>query len=342
MEFNRRDFLASASSLALFPSKAFANNRPSVELALPNELKRLCFGSCNNHNRDQDHWDMILSKRPDLFLMLGDNIYADTIDMNKMREKYNLLKANSYFKNFREQIPIRGTWDDHDYGDNNAGSEYPMKRESQVQFCDFFDIPKDSPRRSRTGIYETYSIGEGEREIRIILLDTRYHRDRRESVRRDILGEEQWLWLEETLRHSTAKAHVICSSICVLNNNINFTEDWGDFPWAESRLWDLMDETNPKNPIFLTGDKHFAGFFQKPRGRFGKIYTEVMSSGLTHSIPFFLRPIYRRFYDGKTYMGKNFGCLDFNFSYHSPKIEIKIFDKKGRLRISENIPLTDI
>ena len=30
-------------------------------------------------------------------------------------------------------IPIMAGWDDHDYGYNDAGSDYPCKEESQVQ-----------------------------------------------------------------------------------------------------------------------------------------------------------------------------------------------------------------
>jgi hypothetical protein len=39
------------------------------------------------------------------------------------------------------------TWDDHDYGLNDAGTEYPHKKVSQEMFLDFFGVPPDSPRR---------------------------------------------------------------------------------------------------------------------------------------------------------------------------------------------------
>ena len=76
--------------------------------------------------------------QPELFLFLGDNIYADTENMDVMRAKYAKLAAMPGFKALRERCPILATWDDHDLGVNDGGSEYPRKEESQQVFLDFF------------------------------------------------------------------------------------------------------------------------------------------------------------------------------------------------------------
>ena len=41
-------------------------------------VERIAFGSCAKHWQPQPIWDAIIEKEPDLFLFLGDNIYADT------------------------------------------------------------------------------------------------------------------------------------------------------------------------------------------------------------------------------------------------------------------------
>lgn len=41
---------------------------------------------------------------------------------------------------------IVGTWDDHDYGLNDAGKEYEGKDASQQVMLDFLDEAPDSPR----------------------------------------------------------------------------------------------------------------------------------------------------------------------------------------------------
>lgn len=41
---------------------------------------------------------------------------------------------------------VIGTWDDHDYGLNDAGKEFGGKITNQKLLLDFLDEPQDSPR----------------------------------------------------------------------------------------------------------------------------------------------------------------------------------------------------
>ncbi|MCP4146916.1 MAG: alkaline phosphatase family protein, partial [bacterium] len=50
-------------------------------------------------------------------------------------------------------------WDDHDFGVNDGGKECPMIKESKKEFLEFFDVPENSPRRKRDGIYTSYLLG---------------------------------------------------------------------------------------------------------------------------------------------------------------------------------------
>jgi hypothetical protein len=63
-------------------------------------------------------------------------------------------------------------------------------------FLDFVDEPKESPRRTREGIYESYEIisgnifeikleSKGNLRIKLVLLDVRFNRD---EINKDILG----------------------------------------------------------------------------------------------------------------------------------------------------------
>ena len=103
------------------------------------EITRIAFGSCMKQDKAQPIWTTIGKREPDLFLMIGDNVYGDTEDMDKLREKYNMLGANPEFADFREKVPVLATWDDHDYGKNDAGSEYPKKEESKKVMLEFFE-----------------------------------------------------------------------------------------------------------------------------------------------------------------------------------------------------------
>jgi len=54
-------------------------------------VARLAFGSCAKQDKPQPIWDAVVGTKPQHFVFLGDNIYADTEDMEVMRAKYALL-----------------------------------------------------------------------------------------------------------------------------------------------------------------------------------------------------------------------------------------------------------
>ncbi len=137
---------------------------------------RIALGSCARQNQPQPIWDTIVGAQPGLFLFLGDNIYGDSKDMNVLRERYALLAAKPGLQKLRDTCPILATWDDHDYGADHAGVEYPMQVESQKVFLDFFKEPTDSPRRQREGVYDAKLFGPVGQRVQIIVLDTRYFR----------------------------------------------------------------------------------------------------------------------------------------------------------------------
>lgn len=353
MEFNRRRLMKGLSLGLFLPLAARAKTselRPLLEiprraLRLEQAPTRLNFGSCNLHQKDQGFWQTIFEQSPDLFIAIGDNIYGDTFDMKTLDRKYRELKNNPLYRQFITEIPMLGTWDDHDFGWNNSGSDYEPKKQSQQLFCDFFNVPDTSARRKRPGIYESYDLGSGEKSIKIILLDTRFNRDQprlfsegemgeREKAQdsRDILGPEQWDWFEEELRTSRASVHVIVSSIGVFSTSMRVTEDWDKFPYAHQKMIDLLERYRPANPIILTGDKHFAGIFEREIGQSKMKVLEVMSSGLTHAAPVVSRPFIRTFFRSREiFLGRNFGELEFDWGQGVVKVIVK--DISGRPKL---------
>lgn len=256
-------------------------------------LETIAFGSCNRTDLKQDIWLNIQKTKPDLWVWLGDAVYADTDDMEKMESRYNNQKAISDYATFVKSTPIIGTWDDHDYGQSDGGKNFAVKAEAQQLFLDFLDVPQEAKVRQTEGVYQSYTIGKGDKMIRFILLDTRYFRDDLEhnpngetrylpNKTGDILGEAQWKWLEDELENSTATFNIICSSIQVLAEEQIF-EKWANFPTARQRLLDLIIKTQPQNPIFLSGDRHIGEVAKVELEGFEKPIYEITSSGLTHA-----------------------------------------------------------
>ncbi len=297
-------------------------------------LQSISFGSCNNQAKPQPMWQFVRQNNPQLWIWLGDNIYADTKDMKLMRFKYVRQKGNREYQKLLNDCKIIGTWDDHDYGVNDGGSEYPKRAESQQLMLDFLDVPADSPARKRPGVYQTYTYGEGAQKVKVILLDTRYFRDSLKilgkgmdkrclpNIKGDILGEAQWKWLEAELTNSDAAMHLICSSIQVIPEQHRF-EKWANFPEARGRLFNLLLQTQPKRVVFLSGDRHIAEISRFDLEGLESPLYEITSSGITHTWRE-KREEENRYRLGELIIRRNFGVMQINWSDGVPRIIAEI------------------
>ncbi|EEY69376.1 uncharacterized protein PITG_05604 [Phytophthora infestans T30-4] len=292
---------AAASSLCK-GEQLTALKSPSVQV-LKDPLQRVAFGSCNDQSFPQPLWTNIAAHKPELWVWMGDNIYADVKELGEPRpvpipprkmfveasgdvliRRYNKLMANEDYASFVNRTPIIGIWDDHDYGINDGGKFYTNREESQQIFLDFIGEPKDSPRREQEGIYTSYTIGSGEQTVKFILVDNRYNRDNYGTKNGKFLGEPQWKWLENELMTSTAAFNVIVSGVQILpGDRYPVAECWGRFPNERERLLKLLLASNAKGVILLSGDVHFSEINQVVCSNGTNTITEITSSGMTHS-----------------------------------------------------------
>lgn len=243
-------------------------------------IARIAAGSCIKQDKPQPIWAAVTAFRPDVMLLLGDNIYGDSEDMAVLREKYGRLFRETGFAALSRTTPIVAVWDDHDYGANDAGREYPMKRESQQLFLDVFGIPKDSPMRTQEGIHRSIVVGPPGRRVQFIGLDTRYHRSpltavpKADRVHGDgpyrptqdpdatVLGDAQWQWLAATLREP-AEIRILLSSIQVASAEHHW-EGWGLFPAERARLFRVIRDSHAAGVVVVSGDRHSAEISRIP------------------------------------------------------------------------------
>ncbi|WP_461107270.1 alkaline phosphatase D family protein [Spirosoma koreense] len=249
----------------------------------------IAFGSCSRQSLPQPLWDDIVAQKPDVWIWLGDNIYGDSQNMDTLRAKYNLQKSNPVYQQLRQSASIIGVWDDHDYGVNDGGKEYPKRKESQQVMLDFLDVPANSPLRKQEGAYSAHVYGPKGKRVKVILLDARYFRDPLKKENKvnvpdpagDMLGETQWQWLEQQLTNSDADLHLIGSGVQVLPEE-HVYEKWANFPTARKRLLDLLSKTKPKGTLLLSGDRHMAEVSKLAIPNLGYALYDITSSGLTH------------------------------------------------------------
>ncbi|KAL1508804.1 hypothetical protein AB1Y20_004899 [Prymnesium parvum] len=258
-------------------------------------MATLAFGSCNKQFRPQPLWPHILRRNPRLFVWAGDNVYHDTrrgatftpAPLEQMKANYALQLAHPGYTRLRAAVEVDGTWDDHDYGLNDAGDDYANRTASQALFLDFLGEPEHSARRRRQGVFSSRELAlHGGGTLKLILLDVRFHRS---AYRRDgggsMLGEDQWRWLEAQLRNSSAAAHVIVSGVQLLPEHRYIAEGWYRFAAERARLLELVLSSGARAPLLVSGDVHFAELSEarcfNPRGEAASL-VELTTSGMTH------------------------------------------------------------
>ena len=283
----------------------------------------IAFGSCNKASLPNLLWDDIQQTKPDVWIWGGDNIYADTADMQKLRAMYGAQKAVPGYKKLIASVDVIGTWDDHDYGLNDGGAEFLAKRESQKEFLDFMDVAADSPRRTREGVYASHTYKTDEGSVNVIVLDTRYFRTAltpdTETKKRTkpneygegtVLGAEQWSWLEQELTSSKADFNIIVSSIQLLSNEHGF-ECWGNFPHEVDRFKRTIANSNANGVIVLSGDRHISEISKTEIADVPYPLIDFTSSGLTHAYRSFTGEP-NPFRVGKVVSTESFGVVRLN------------------------------
>jgi len=283
------------------------------------EVKSIMFSSCYKPNSQSgdDLWKHVANRNPDVWVWLGDNMYCDGTSMECKRLKYNEARDNQYYKShiIDNSIAVTGTWDDHDFASNNHGKHYTCREESQAEFAYHFNLGTNDPRHplqgvnQRKGIYHSYmfSMPGGKNGIHLINLDARYHRSPTfkdyglcEGAESDMLGSEQWSWLEHELSQ-TSEIKIISSGTQVLPPTHNgrdkslycaydgaggtfldaitevgeswsdwdgtHYESWGEIPQSRARLLKLcqkaINDGKSKHIIFISGDQHWAEIMAK-------------------------------------------------------------------------------
>lgn len=313
-------------------------------------LSRILFGSCIKQEQPMPILEKIADDNPDLFIFLGDNIYADTTDMDVMRDKYAKLRADRGFSRLLQACPTLVTWDDHDYGVNDGGADYPQRVESQKLFVDFWQDPADSPRRHREGVYDAKVFGPIGKRVQVILLDTRYFRsplDKGEQrvggsyvpstdPARTMLGDAQWEWLEQQLR-VPAELRIIATSIQLLPA-ASGQETWANLPLERQRIFDLIESTKANGVIFISGDRHWSELSVVDDTLSYPLY-ELTSSSLNqlHARGTPTKNQYRA--TPNTFHRENYGVIAINWEADIPTVQLEIRDIERTVRLRQAIPL---
>jgi alkaline phosphatase D len=278
---------------------------PSAE---DSEAVRLVFGGdvagqnvCRHETEGFPIMETIRAQRPDVFIGLGDMIYADNAcgpvglygnaqvpgpgqaaDLATFWAHWRYNRADDASKRLLASTSYVGVWDDHevvnDFGPLNDTRTMPpytpgvhLLPIGLEAFLDYtpIAIAANTPER----LYRALRWGK---HLELFVLDTRQYRDANlatDAVDRPktMLGREQLTWLKESLAASDATWKVIVSSV-PMSIPTGFPAAGGRDGWAnfdqttgfEQELLDILRFTEQRgivNTFWITTDVHFAEAF---------------------------------------------------------------------------------
>lgn len=344
--------LAGCGGWPLRPAQAASG--PGAPAAADGVLRKIALGSCTDESKPQPIWNTVLADRPDLVLFGGDNVYASTPPwtLAALEQAYEAQAAVQPFARLRQAVRHHAIWDDHDYGQNDGGAEFPHKQASKQAFLRFWKVPASDPRHGREGIYHAETYGPPGRRVQVILLDTRWFKspwrptDQRNAPGKEryvpdftagktMLGETQWQWLAAQLRQP-ADVRLIVSGIQVIADGHGW-ERWGLFPLELHRLYRLITVSNANGVVFLSGDRHIGAFYRETRAAPYPLY-ELTSSGITH-------PWRDAREAGPNRLGELFTELHYGtveIDWETRRLHLHLKDLAGAARRSQAIDLNEL
>ncbi|MDC0887204.1 alkaline phosphatase D family protein [Altererythrobacter sp.] len=323
-------------------------------------ISRIAFGSCNHQSRSQHMWDQIAATNPDMFLLIGDNIYGDQTwsgdaALTSLRAAYAEQAGHPEFIRFRSTIPMMTSWDDHDFGFNDGGANFAFRGFAEDIYETFWDSSVEV--KSRPGIYESRTFGKDGRKVQLIMLDTRFFRadfDRMpftedrpplgpyvpsEDAGKTMLGDAQWAWLEQELA-KPADLRILVSSIQVLTDAHDY-ESWEQLPAERAKLYEMLGARADSGLVILSGDRHAGGIYTDTPLSAGEQVWELTSSSLNLAFNSTERntarePDPRRITDFIS--EENFGLVEIDWA--AEQLTMSLRGAAGEVRVTETISWT--
>ena len=339
--------------------------RAPAGLPLPDAstpLTRILVASCNDEEVESPALAKIASEPGDLFLMIGDNVYGDRDgrdysvndpDLTELKESFAELAGRKEFKAVRAAHPMMVAWDDHDMGANDGGGDFVFKNFGERIHEVFWGL-EDQDVGAWPGTYYARTFGPEGQRTQIIMLDSRFFRapltvtdeynakgkerfmPAPDGSMQDMLGAAQWTWLENQLQQD-ADVRLIISSIQVLPT-VHGWESWANMPAERQRLFDLIERSDAKGVVFLSGDRH-TGFTYKEPGVLPYEANELTASSLNVAFLKSIDEVDSRQIGGG-FTPENYGAVDIDWEGRT--LSLKLMDVAGDIVLQNDVAFEDI
>ncbi len=291
---------------------------------------RLAFGGGAGYvPQNERAWKTIQSKRPDILLLLGDNVYSDDPTTPEMQHYcYYRRQSRAEFRSLVASTPVYSIWDDHDFGTNDCSGgpeiELPAwKRPVFEVFRKNWVNPYYGGGDAQPGCYYDFYLGD----VHFIMLDGRYYRNLQaaDQGRPTMLGPVQRKWLLEKLEHSKGRLRVLCSPVpWVFEAKGDSRDTWNGFREERNEIFDHLARHKMTGVILVSADRHRSDLWEIKRPDAYTLY-EFNSSRLTN------QHVHKEMEQAVFSYNKkqSFGLIDFDTTADDPTIVYRILTIDG-------------
>ena len=319
-----------------------------------------------NHCRDVEDgytiFNAMARRDADLFLFLGDTVYADQLcgvklhapganfvadTLAEFHAKHRYNRADAAVQRFLRTTPVFAIWDDHEVRNNFVGPLEPLMPIGRRAFLDYWPIrgPVDEPTR----MYRRLRWG---RHAEIFILDTRQYRSSNgdpDGPHKTMLGSAQRAWLLDGLRRSDATWKIVASTVPLGMFTGGATSDsWGGanvlgfarpgngFVHERDAILTAIRASGIENVVVLSGDVHHAELIRH----------EPMPDFVLHEFvagPLAARQGFKRFLD-RSLHSRSLGSLGWTKNFGEivagpDTLTVRIVDASGSTRVWLRVPV---
>ena len=242
-------------------------------------------GYCRDAEDGYRIFRAMAGRAADLFLFVGDTIYADQAcggtphvrlpisvaeSLNDFRAKHRYNRADPALQAFFRTTSVYPIWDDHEVRNNFVGPEEPLMPAGRRAFQDYFPVvgPPEEPER----LYRALRWG---RHAEIFILDTRQYRSSNvtpDGPHKTMLGVAQRRWFLDAAAASDATWKLVVSSVPLgIFTGGRAADSWSSanvlgyprsagtgFTYERDLILAELRARGVRNVVFLSGDVHHA------------------------------------------------------------------------------------
>jgi alkaline phosphatase D len=312
---------------------------------------RLALGGCAKYFPDHERmWDTIRLRRPDAFMILGDNVYMTLPERTGPFQDYSYYQRQSRpeFRRLTASVPVFAIWDDHDAGMDDAFlGPYTDKPLWKVDYLKVFrrnwNNPSSGAEPQRPGVWHSFRAGP----VECFMLDGRYYRENYLKDNPSMLGPEQKAWLFRALRESTAPFKLLVSPVPWSDEakfgvdpdgtRISARDLWSGYREEREEIYEFLYRHGISGVMLVSSDRHRSDVRLNHRPRGYPLY-EIESGWLTNEVGIAGsgNPLFEY-----TEM-PSFGLLSFDSTGSDPGAKMEIINIEGDSVFQRHIRLSEL